>query len=61
MYTVFPVVWKYQLQTEITLLSTDSEYTGMSYTLREAISIMKLLKDLKRSGFPIESTSPKVT
>ena len=33
MYTGFPVVWKSQLQTKITLSRTESEYTGLSYTL----------------------------
>ena len=42
------------------LSSTESEYTGLEYTLREVISIMQLLKDLKRSGFSIEPTTPKV-
>ena len=28
--------------------------------LREDIPIMKLLKDLKKAGFPIESTMPKL-
>ena len=43
------------------LSSTESEYTGLEYTLREVISIMQLLKDLKRSGFPIAPTTLKVT
>ena len=49
------------MQTEITLSSIESEYTGLPYVLREFISTMQILKDLKRSGFPIESTTPKVT
>ena len=45
-----PIVWKSQLQTEIALSSTESEYTGLSYALREAIPIMELLKEMKRKG-----------
>ena len=37
----------------------ESECTGLSYTLRGAIPIMQLLKELKRSGFTIESNTPK--
>ena len=29
MYTGCPIVWKSQLQTEIVLSSTESEYTGV--------------------------------
>ena len=39
-----PIIWKSQMQTDIALSSTDSEYTGLSYTLREAIPMIKLLK-----------------
>ena len=31
-YMLCPIVWKSQLQTEIALSSTESEYTGLSYT-----------------------------
>ena len=40
MYTRCPLVCKSQLQTGITLSSTDSEYTGFSYALRKVISIV---------------------
>jgi hypothetical protein len=29
----YPIIWKTQLQTEIALSSTESEYTGLSYKL----------------------------
>ena len=45
-----PIVWKSQLQTEITLSSTESEYTGLSYALRETIPMMELLKEMKSIG-----------
>ena len=60
MYAGCPVVWKSQLQTECALSSTESEYTGLSYALREAIPIMELLKEMKRQGLPIHSASAKV-
>ena len=39
---------------------TESEYTGLSYALRDAIPIMNLLKEMKANGFPIQSAMPKV-
>ena len=60
MYAGCPVSWKSQLQTEIALSSTESEYTGLSYALRDAIQTMELLKEMKKLGFPIRSTVPKM-
>ena len=51
LYYGCPLIWKSQLQTEIALSSTESEYTGLSYALREAIPLMALLKELKEQGF----------
>lgn len=55
-----PIVWKSQLQTEIALSSTESEYTGLSYALREVIPIIETLKELKRAGFPVSDSKPTV-
>ena len=60
MYAGCPVSWKSQLQTEIALSSTESEYTGLSYDLRDAIQTMELLKEMKKLGFPVRSTVPKM-
>lgn len=60
MYKGCPITWKSQLQTEITLSSTESEYTGLSYALREAIPLMQLFKEMKANKFPITSTIPTV-
>jgi hypothetical protein len=59
-YAGCPVIWKSQLQTEIALSSTESEYTGVSYALRDAIPMMELLKEMQTMGFPIRSTTPQV-
>ena len=40
--------------------STESEYTGLSYALRDAIPIMELLKELKRLGYPIRTAKTQV-
>ena len=42
------------------LSSTESEYNGLSYALREVIPIMELLKEMKSFGFPIAGTTSKV-
>jgi len=55
-----PILWKSQLQTEVALSSTESEYTGLSYALRDAIPIMNLFKEMIEVGMPIESAKAKV-
>jgi hypothetical protein len=60
MYEGCPMIWKSQLQSEIALSSTESEYIGISYALREVIPIMELLREMKREKFPIFKTKPKI-
>ena len=55
-----PIVWKSQLQHEIALSSTESEYTGLSYALREAIPIMQLLQEMSRLGFIPQYLPPDI-
>jgi hypothetical protein len=52
-YAGCPLLWKSQLQTEIAMSTTESEYTGLSYALRDAIPVMELLKEMKSFGYPI--------
>ena len=59
-YAGCPLLWKSQLQTEIAMSSTESEYTGLSYALRDAIPIMTLLKEMKHMGYPIRTAEAKV-
>lgn len=59
-YAGCPITWKSQLQTEIALSTTESEYTGLSYALREAIPIMELLKEMKEHGFDVLDHRPNV-
>lgn len=59
-YEGVPLIWKSQLQSEIALSSTESEYIGISYALREVIPIMEVLKEMKSLKFPIGTTTPKV-
>ena len=48
MYHGCPILWKSQLQTEINLSSTESEYTGLSYALRDAIPVMNLFNEINK-------------
>ena len=55
-----PILHKSQLQGEIALSSTESEYNGLSYAPRDAIPIMELLKEMKKEGFDVTGTKAKV-
>jgi hypothetical protein len=60
MYEGCPLLHKSQLQTEIALSTTESEYIGISYALRDAIPIMNLLQEMRSKGFPVFKTKPKL-
>jgi len=60
MYKGCPIIWKSQLQGEIALSSTESEYIRLSYALRDAIPLMQMLQEMKDYGFPINDAKPKV-
>jgi hypothetical protein len=55
-----PVIWASKLQTEVVLSSTESEYVGLSESLRIAIVMMNLLREMKSFGIPIVKTTPTV-
>jgi hypothetical protein len=56
-----PIVWASQLQTEIALSSTESEVTaGLSYALRSAIPMMRLINELKSHKFKVPQADPRV-
>jgi len=60
MYASCPILWASQLQMEIVLSSTESEFIGLSTALRATIPIMELVKELKGQGFEMVSTQPTV-
>ena len=60
MFAGCPIVWTSQLQTEIALSSTESEFTGLSYALRSAIPMMCLMNELKEHKFQVPYTKPTV-
>ena len=41
------IQWKSQLQREIALWTTEAEYTGLSYAIREIIPIVNLLREIQ--------------
>ena len=51
---------KSQIQTEVALSTTEAEYTGLSYALREAIPLMELLKEMINKGFGVLGHKVKV-
>jgi hypothetical protein len=57
-YEGCPILWKSQMQTEICMSSTESEYVGLSYALREVIPIMELMKEMKQHKVNISKTKP---
>jgi hypothetical protein len=59
-YCGCPMLWASQLQTEIALSSTEAEYMGLSKAIRETIPIMNILQEMKRLGYKIGITKPKV-
>jgi len=59
-YAGCPILWKSQLQTEVALSTTESEYTGLSYALREAIPLIELFKEMKKQGMQVEGDGAKV-
>jgi hypothetical protein len=60
LYGGIPIAWKSSLQQEISLSSTESEITGLSYALREAIPIIELLREMKSLGYDINTDKTQV-
>jgi hypothetical protein len=52
-----PILRKSQLQTECALSSTESEYTGLSYALRDAIPIMNLFREMIEIALPVTTST----
>ena len=55
-----PIIWHSKLQTQIALSTCEAEYYSLSQSLREAIPVMNLLKELKVKGFQGECITPVV-
>lgn len=59
-YAGCPILWKSQLQSECALSSTESEITGLSYSLRDAIPIMNLFQEMMAMGMPVATSMARV-
>ena len=59
-YLGIPIMWKSQLQDTVSLSTTESEYVCLSQALRKVIPIMRLVQEMKRLGYPVGSTKPKI-
>ena len=59
-YLGCPIMWKSQLQTEIALSSTESEYICLSQALRKAIPIIELMREMADRGINVGTTTPTV-
>ena len=59
-YAGVPLVWKSQLQGEIALSSTESEFIGLSSALRTAIPLQHILNEMKQRGFDIVPNEPVI-
>jgi hypothetical protein len=60
MYAGCPVVWQSKMPTEIALSSTESEYVGLSYSLRTTLHMMALLKEMQQFKLPVPATTPTI-
>jgi len=55
-----PIVWGSKMQILTALSTTEAEYIALSSALREVISVMNLLNELRSRGFPIPISTPNV-
>ena len=55
-----PIFWPFKLQTPIALSSCEVKYISLSQSLRNTISVMRLLQELKKREFGGQCTKPKV-
>ena len=61
MYSVCPIIWCINMQTQITLSTMEVDYIALFQSLWDTIIIMQLLKEIKCNGFHTLSSIPQVT
>ena len=60
MYMGCPITWASKIQTEVALSTTESEYIGLSHTLRHVIPLMELVKELQSKDVLSTDQNPRV-
>ena len=60
MYMGCPITWASKMQTEVALSTTESEYIGLSHTLRNVIPLMELVKELQSKDVLSTDQHPRV-
>ena len=60
-YLGCPIMWKSQLQTEIALSTTESEYICLSQATRKVKPIMGLVQEMKDLGYHSGESTPTVS
>ena len=55
-----PIVWHSKIQTQVALSTTEAEYISLSQSLRDAIPIMNILKELEDKGFKGGDKLPEI-
>ena len=55
-----PLVWHSKLQTQVALSTTEAEYIALSQSMRDAIPIINIMKELKEKGFNDSKTTPRI-
>ena len=59
-YAGCPVLWSSNLQTEIVLSTTETEYIALSSAMRDVIPFMFLMKEISLV-FPVQLPTPEVS
>ncbi|KAL7475484.1 hypothetical protein ACHAW6_001396, partial [Cyclotella cf. meneghiniana] len=57
-YAACPIIWTSKLQSQVALSMTEAEYIAMSMVLREVITLMELIKEMRERKFNIVNTKP---
>eukprot|EP00980_Cylindrotheca_fusiformis_P020026 scaffold7110_cov112-Cylindrotheca_fusiformis.AAC.1 len=60
MYAGCPIIWASKMQTLVALSTTEAEYIALSSALREVISVINLMNELKARGFNLNDKQPLV-
>jgi hypothetical protein len=60
-YAGCPIIWASRLQTQVVLLTTEAEYIAMSQSLRDVLTIMFLIQEMKEKASKSFAHNPTYT